>query len=97
MNVCRNQNHAFISQQAYHNKGHLLDSSQVSANTRHFRPLGRRRNIPLNPNNNQKNLTNTITEDVKQQYSQNTIHAFFYKQHFYKQRQAENGYKSSKS
>lgn len=75
MNFGRNQNHGNISQQVHHNRGHAYDSSQVSADTKLFLPLDWRLNISLKWNANQENLPprNTIKQDVKQQYSQNTI------------------------
>ena len=53
-----------------HIGGQVPNSSQGSADARHFIPLGRRSNIPLNRNTNQEKLihTKTITRDIKQQY-----------------------------
>ena len=52
-----------------------FNSSQGSADTRHFSLLGRRSNTPFNRNTNQENLLHrsTITQAIKQQYPKNIV------------------------
>ena len=59
----------------HHIVGQVPNSSEGSADARHFNPLERKSNIPFNRNTNQENLfhTNTITQALKQQYLENTI------------------------
>ena len=75
MSCHKNHSHASISQEKHHNSGHDPNSLQGSAETRHFHPLGRGSNLPLNQNTNQDQPlhTNTITQEIKQHNPPNTI------------------------
>ena len=75
INFYRSHIHASISQQMDHNGGYVSSPLQVSGVKRHFHQLGKRSNISVNRNTYQDNslYTNTLTQEVKQNYPPNTL------------------------
>lgn len=75
MNFRRKENQATMSQQVHQNEGNATNSSQGSADARHFDSLGKISNILLNRNIDQGNPlhTTTITQEITQRNPRKTI------------------------